>query len=87
MPLLERLGLLEIDGYRFKSSLGGGSALSSIYEKADEKVVFKFLIAPRNEIELERVKLEYSVLKTNIANKHRTDTGYLMVNILSDRQL
>lgn len=53
--------------------LGGGSALSSIYKKDGEQVVFKFLISPRNDIELERFKLEYSVLNYN--NAHRIFLG------------
>lgn len=66
--LLEKLGLLEIDGFKFVKRLGGKSALSSLYKKGDEKVVFKFLIAPRNFVEIERFKLEYSVLMYNPAN-------------------
>ena len=66
--LLGSLGLLEIDGYKFSKKLSGGSALSSLYVKNDEKVVFKFLIAPRNCIELERFKLEFSVLNNNKVN-------------------
>lgn len=66
--LLEKLDLLEIDGFKFVKRLGGKSALSSLYEKGDEKVVFKFLIAPRNFVEIERFKLEYSVLMHNPAN-------------------
>lgn len=65
---LENLGLLEIEGFRFSNTLGGGSALSSLYIKDNEKVVFKFLISPRNSIELERFKLEFSVLEKNKAN-------------------
>ena len=66
--LLEKLDLLEIDGFKFVKRLGGQSALSSLYENDDEKVVFKFLIAPRNFVEIERFKLEYSVLMYNPAN-------------------
>ena len=71
--LLEKLDLLEIDGFRFVTRLGGKSALSSLYEKDDEKVVFKFLIAPRNSVEIERFKLEYSVLMHNPANSWPED--------------
>lgn len=63
--LISTLGLLTISEYEFVESLGGGSALSSIYSKGAEKIVVKFLISPRNKIELERFKLEYSVLKEN----------------------
>ncbi|NNG41888.1 protein kinase [Pseudoalteromonas sp. NEC-BIFX-2020_002] len=66
--LLSSLGLLKIDGYEFLESLGGGSALSSVYVKGNNKIVVKFLISPRNKIELERFKLEYSVLKDNKLN-------------------
>jgi len=71
--LLEKLDLLEIDGFKFVKRLGGQSALSSLYEKGDEKVVFKFLIAPRNSVEIERFKLEYSVLMHNPANSWPED--------------
>lgn len=75
--LLEKLGLLEINGFRFVKPLGGGSALSSLYINAGVKVVFKFLIAPRNKVELERFKLECSVLEMNTANSHRvTDNTF-----------
>lgn len=70
---LEKLELLQIDGFKFEKALGGGSALSSLYTCGDKKVVFKFLISPRNDIELEKFKLEYSVLKENRANSTRGD--------------
>lgn len=73
---LESLGLLEINGFRFEKKLGGGSALSSLYTKGREKAVFKFLISPRNPIELERFKLEYSVLHKNKANSYRIDNVF-----------
>lgn len=63
--LLSSLGLLTIDGYEFLESLGGGSALSSVYVSGTNKIVVKFLVSPRNEIELERFRLEYSVLNEN----------------------
>lgn len=66
--LLSSLGLLKIEGYEFLESLGGGSALSSVYVKGSNKIVVKFLISPRNKVELERFKLEYSVLKDNKLN-------------------
>lgn len=71
--LLDKLDLLEIDGFKFVKRLGGQSALSSLYEKGDEKVVFKFLIAPRNFVEIERFKLEHSVLMYNPANSWLKD--------------
>lgn len=74
--LLESLGLLDIDGFEFVEILGGGSALSSLYIKENEKVVFKFLILPRNPIELERFKLEFSVLEKNRLNSTRTKNGF-----------
>jgi serine/threonine protein kinase len=66
--ILEKLDLLNIDGYEFKNKFGGGSALSGLYTKGNRKVVFKFLISPRNRIELERFKLEFSVLDMNKIN-------------------
>lgn len=75
--LLEKLDLLEIDGFKFVKRLGGKSALSSLYEKGDEKVVFKFLIAPRNSVEIERFKLEYSVLMYNPANSRSKDGQFI----------
>jgi len=73
---LESLGLLEIDGFRFEKTLGGGSALSSLYTRNREKAVFKFLISPRNSIELERFKLEFSVLEKNRANSFRIGDSF-----------
>lgn len=66
--ILGSLGLLTIDQYKFKKFLGGGSALSALYTSGEKQVVFKFLLAPRNEVELERFKLEYSVLERNKMN-------------------
>ncbi|WP_199526395.1 protein kinase [Pseudoalteromonas sp. bablab_jr004] len=66
--LLQQLGLTTINEYRFIKYLGGGSALSALYESDNKKIVFKFLIAPRNIVELERFKLECSVLEKNRAN-------------------
>ncbi|TKF41411.1 protein kinase domain-containing protein [Vibrio lentus] len=66
--LLEELGLLAIDQFKYEKDLGGGSATSCIYSNEQDKIVFKFLIAPRNAIEIERFKLEYSVLDKNFAN-------------------
>ncbi|MEN4909947.1 protein kinase domain-containing protein [Rahnella bonaserana] len=65
---LEKNNLININGYIFSNTLNNGSALSCIYEKENEKVVVKFLICPRNYIELERFKLEYSVLDVNDIN-------------------
>ncbi|MGF1822680.1 protein kinase domain-containing protein [Vibrio alginolyticus] len=75
---LSSLGLIEIEGYKFSKLLGGGSALSSLYVKGDEKVVFKFMISPRNSIELERFKLECSVLEINNANSIRAEEGFVV---------
>lgn len=79
--LLEKLDLLEIDGFRFVKRLGGKSALSSLYEKDGEKVVFKFLIAPRNFVEIERFKLEYSVLMYNPANSDWLEDNKFISNM------
>jgi len=68
--LLSQLNLLKIDNYKFESSLGGASALSSLYSDGKNKIVIKFLISPRNDIELERFRLEYSVLSENKMNKN-----------------
>lgn len=76
--LLQKLDLLNIDGFEYKKTLGGGSALSSLYTRDDEKVVFKFLISPRNLIELERFKLECSVLEKNRANSVRRNDGFIL---------
>ncbi|MUI54414.1 protein kinase domain-containing protein [Aliivibrio fischeri] len=75
---LGSLGLLKIEGYTFNKLLGGGSALSSLYSKGDEKIVFKFLISPRNSVELERFKLEFSVLEKNNANSVRMEDGFVL---------
>lgn len=74
---LGKLGLLSIDGFEFRKSLGGRSALSSLYCRGDEKIVFKFLISPRNDVELERFKQEYSVLCMNSANSTRNESGFI----------
>lgn len=66
--VLAKLGLTNIEGYLYTKSLGGGSALSSLYSNGEKRVVFKFLIAPRNTVEVERFKLECSVLEKNRAN-------------------
>lgn len=68
ITLLEKLDLLKIDDYEFEKALGGGSALSGLYSNGEKKVVFKFLVSPRNIIELERFKLEFSVLEKNNMN-------------------
>lgn len=65
---LKSLSLYRIDGYRFHKKLGGGSSLNCLYMEGERKVVIKFLIAPRNNIELERFKQEASVLEYNHIN-------------------
>jgi serine/threonine protein kinase len=67
--LLSQLDLLNIDGFIFEKSLGGESALSSLYSKGKNRIVVKFLISPRNSVERERFKLEYSVLNHNYLNR------------------
>lgn len=64
---LEGLGVSNIDGYQFIDIFKGGSALSCLYKNGDKKIVIKFLIAPRNEVEAERFKLEFSALNNNRA--------------------
>lgn len=66
--LINRLGLRKISGYNFKKVLGGGSALTCLYAKGDHKVVYKFLIAPRNKLERDRFYLEYMFLEKNLIN-------------------
>lgn len=65
--LLKKLGLDKIKGYTFYKQFQSGSSMSCLYTNQTEKVVIKFLICPRNSIEIERFKLEYSVLKSNRA--------------------
>ncbi|CRY84153.1 protein kinase domain-containing protein [Yersinia intermedia] len=65
---LKSFGLDEIGDYNFVEALKNGSASSAIYKNDTNSVVVKFLICPRNKIELERFKLEYSVLKINQIN-------------------
>ena len=63
--LLKKLGLTKLDGYEFVKPLGGGSALSSLYSDGNNVSVFKFLIAPRSDIERDRFICEYLALKEN----------------------
>lgn len=65
---LKSLDLCKIDGYIFQKILGGGSSLNCLYIKDEKKIVIKFLIAPRNNTELERFKQEASVLEYNHIN-------------------
>lgn len=74
---LSHLGLLTLNGFTFETTLGGGSALSCLYSKGSEKAVFKFLISPRNEVELERFKLECDVLDKNLANSIASSSGWV----------
>lgn len=64
--------LLHISNYYYVKNLGGeGSSLTALYQnKSKEKVVFKFLIAPKTTVELERFKLEASVLERNLINSN-----------------
>lgn len=77
LTFLRNLDLQKIDNLSFSSVLTaktGGSALSCLYESEGEdelqsfKVVIKFLIAPRNAVEVERFKLEFSFLNDNVLN-------------------
>lgn len=67
---LKNNNLLHISNYYYVKNLGGGgSSLTALYQnKCKEKVVFKFLIAPKTTVELERFKLEASVLERNLIN-------------------
>lgn len=73
---LKKLNLLSINGHSFVKGLNNGSALSAIYYNGEEKIVVKFLINPRNKVELERFRLEYSVLSCNYHNSVWTSQGY-----------
>ncbi|TSH78684.1 protein kinase [Pantoea sp. paga] len=81
---LKKLDLLSINGHAFVKGLNNGSALSAIYSNGEEKIVIKFLINPRNKVELERFKLEYSVLKCNYINSFWTHNGYVHKSELWD---
>lgn len=65
IELIKSLSLFEIDGYIFQEKLDGGSAASAIYANGEEKVVFKFLIAPRNKQEKLRFEREFLSLSRN----------------------
>lgn len=73
---LKSFGLDKIGGYIFDEALKNGSASSAIYKNDTNSVVVKFLICPRNKIELERFKLEYSVLRINNINSTYGDHGF-----------
>jgi serine/threonine protein kinase len=73
---LKKLGLLSINGHSYIKGLSNGSALSAIYSNGIYKIVVKFLINPRNNVELERFRLEYSVLQSNYINSYWTASGY-----------
>lgn len=62
--LLERLSLLDIEGYRFKKALGGGKmSTTTLYEDASrKKVVIKFWFAPTPQ-QLEEAQREAEALK------------------------
>lgn len=63
--LLKKLGLAQIEKHKYVRSLGGGSALSSLYSDGENLTVFKFLIAPRSDVERDRFICEYLTLKKN----------------------
>ncbi|AWX99453.1 hypothetical protein A8139_05160 [Marinomonas primoryensis] len=74
--ILDILACLEldcIDGFKFKKEFGGKSSFSALYENHEKKVVFKFLIFPRNNVELERFNFEYQALYENIANRRECE--------------
>ncbi|MGE5981720.1 MULTISPECIES: protein kinase domain-containing protein [Klebsiella] len=73
---IKSFGLDKIEDYTFVKTLNNGSALSALYKKDSNLVVVKFLICPRNDIELERFKLEYSVLYMNKLNSYYSGEGY-----------
>ncbi|GGN29286.1 MULTISPECIES: protein kinase domain-containing protein [Marinomonas] len=72
LEILKKLEIDTINDFSFKKELGGGSSFTALYEnKNNDKVVFKFLIFPRNKIEIERFKFEYQSLLKNISNTDR----------------
>jgi len=73
---IKSFGLDKIEDYTFVKIMNNGSALSALYENKYNSVVVKFLICPRNNIELERFKLEYSVLHINKLNSSYGNEGY-----------
>jgi len=73
---IKQFGLDKIEDYIFVKTLNNGSALSALYKNDSNLVVVKFLICPRNNIELERFKLEYSVLYINKLNSFYGGGGY-----------
>ncbi|MGV0087322.1 protein kinase domain-containing protein (plasmid) [Rahnella aceris] len=73
---LKSFELDKIGDYIFVEALKNGSASSAIYKNDTNSVVVKFLICPRNKIELERFKLEYSVLQINNINSLYGDHGF-----------
>lgn len=83
---LNGLSLLNINGYSFIKTLNNGSALSAIYSNGSEKVVVKFLINPRNWVELERFKLEYSVLECNYINSSMYEKKFRRISTFNEWQ-
>ncbi|EPN9362639.1 protein kinase domain-containing protein [Cronobacter muytjensii] len=84
---LKKLDLTVINGYVFVKQLNNGSALSAIFSNGREKVVIKFLINPRNKIELDRFKLEFSVLKTNYINSFYGDKNFENYKPIKNKEL
>ncbi len=63
---IKKIGLSTIKNYNYYSTLQGGQASTSlvyIHKKTNEKIVAKFLIAPRNDLEYERFKNEAETLR------------------------
>jgi serine/threonine protein kinase len=62
--LLKSLSLTSINGYNFEKTLTGGQmSCAAVYgNERDERIVYKFLIQPRNKEELQRFKREAKTL-------------------------
>lgn len=77
---LDALDLIKIEEYVYLNSLSGGKASSSaIYvNNKNEKIVIKFLISPRNELELSRFKDEAETLELiSKAQLHLDEDSYV----------
>jgi len=69
---IKALGLNQINNYYYHSPLSGGKAATTCIYKNDsgQEVVVKFLIAPRNEQELDRFEAEFKALQMLQSSVH-----------------
>lgn len=63
--ILDKLELTQIGEFKYVKQLGGGSGFSCLYSDGTKLTVFKFLIAPRNNVERDRFICEYLALRRN----------------------